>query len=653
MRGFILLVRRDLAQRVPLFVASLAMGLFIAAIPLLRGSQPSPAEIRGAAGLTAALSWCAVLAILLGGSIFTRDLTEHRLAFDFRLPVRPSAIWAARLLAAIVTIALAAALVLAPSALVGMDLAGAAAGLDEMIGHGIHGTLAYVPLAILALLLLANPIALASRTRTAWAGVDMLSVAVVGLAAFWTLAMLNRWEADIAFRWSCAALVLFCGLGATCASWLMLGRGRTEVDKAHKASSVGMFATALATAGILVGATTWILRPTTSQILGSSASARGLGTDWIQLVGPTMFASDVSFRFLVNPNHNRTIRLGPYSGKMVGGDAKLSFDGSTIGWLETDSSTLNFSRLHTLEALSPIAVPTATQVVMPARIGSWALSPDGKDVAVMEYTGGVKAPQRLVVSSVASGAVKAARMVPACVYRADIAFVSTRQLLIPCSELRTDSDVSESVSTLDLETSQLVPLDFRPRSPASFESGFRLFKGRSSWLRFEEIDTSGDSQGWRLLDPDGTRPEATVRLPATAFRYSGPPIGRQLHDGKFAIAIRTRDGSSILVFDTGGALERSIDVPLEGTTTVLAELAQPQTLLIATLPFPWRSLKEWWSVSLVDLSSGRHELVATAIRLSDWRDLGASRSVMRDQDGRFLWFNPHTRAIQPVLSESQ
>ena len=135
MRGFLLLFLRDLTQRWMLFVASLAMGLFIAAIPILKGSRLSPAELRGAAGLTAALIWCAVLAILLGGSIFTRDLTENRLAFDFRLPVRPGAIWAARLLAAIVTITLAAALVLAPSALVGMDFTGAAAGLDVLLGN--------------------------------------------------------------------------------------------------------------------------------------------------------------------------------------------------------------------------------------------------------------------------------------------------------------------------------------------------------------------------------------------------------------------------------------------------------------------------------------------------------------------------------------
>ena len=61
MRGFTLLFGRDLQQRWMLFAASFAMGLFIAAIPLLRGSRLSPAELRGAAGLTAALIWCAVL----------------------------------------------------------------------------------------------------------------------------------------------------------------------------------------------------------------------------------------------------------------------------------------------------------------------------------------------------------------------------------------------------------------------------------------------------------------------------------------------------------------------------------------------------------------------------------------------------------------
>ncbi|MEO7974080.1 MAG: hypothetical protein ABIU84_10895, partial [Thermoanaerobaculia bacterium] len=214
MRGFALLFRRDLLQRAPLFIASLAMGLFCAAIPLLPNTHAPSAELRGAAALTAALAWAAVLALLLGGSIFTRDLTENRLAFDFRLPVRPSAIWAARLLAAIATIALAAALVLAPSAFAGMDLAGAAAGFDVLlgVGEGGHGLpsktgVTFAPLAILALLLLANPVALAARARQAWAGVDMISFALIGVAGYWSWQSLRPWEAHSAIWWTTTVLV--------------------------------------------------------------------------------------------------------------------------------------------------------------------------------------------------------------------------------------------------------------------------------------------------------------------------------------------------------------------------------------------------------------------------------------------------------------
>jgi hypothetical protein len=256
-----------------LFVASFAMGLFNAACPFCQDERPKCGAPRRRSLITA-LIWAAVLALLFGGSIFTRDLTENRLAFDFRLPVRPGAIWAARLLAAIVTIALAAALVLAPSALFGMDFASAAAGLDVLIGIEPGGVgvpsrsfLAFAPIAALALLLLANPAALAARARQSWAGVDLFSVGIVSLAATWGWQLLELWEARTAL-WRASALVATLALlGAVVASFIQISRGRTEPDRAQKSLSLTLFAAAFATGSAALVYANWYVRPPLSSPL--------------------------------------------------------------------------------------------------------------------------------------------------------------------------------------------------------------------------------------------------------------------------------------------------------------------------------------------------------------------------------------------------
>lgn len=648
MRGFLLLFHRDLQQRWMLFVASFAMGLFIAAIPLLRGSRLSPAELRGAAGLTAALIWCAVLAILLGGSIFTRDLTENRLAFDFRLPVRPSAIWAARLLAAIVTIATAAAVLLTPPAMAGMDWTGAGAGLDEWIGHGATNALAYAPLALLALLLLTHPIALAARTRSGWAGVDVLSVLIVAVSVYVTTSWLLSWEAFQAIWHTYEAMGVLCLLGVLLASLRQLSGGRTEGDSAQRLLSLGLLATALAVSLLLTAASNWLLRPTTRQLADGSIGSRGIGSDWLLIVGNTHFASDVSFRFLVRPNSHRELRLGPYSPLLPGGDPTISLDGSTLAWLEKSSGNSAQLRLYTLDAFAASDSPRRTPVTTQSRIGSWGLSPDGKRFAVTEYVGRAREPQRLLVSTIDSGAVEATTIIPPCLYRAGLFFASPQQVVVPCSPMDEDPQVAESIFRFDVRSKTLSSIAFRPRSSASFEAAFGLFRGLRSWLEFEEGGAPTGGAALKLTDPDSSRVEVTLELPAATRRDHFYAVGRVLKDGRIVLAARIQDGNLLLVFAASGSPQRAIPIREGENTAVLQELPEANSVLIATRDPHLKSSDERWTLSLVDLSSERAATLASGVRLDPWREAGASRSVVRNARGKLLWFNPESRVLQEL-----
>jgi len=666
MRGFALLFRRDLQQRWMLFVASFAMGLFIAAIPLLRGSRLSPAELRGAAGLTAALIWCAVLAILLGGSIFTRDLTENRLAFDFRLPVRPGTIWAARLLAAIVTIALAATLVLAPSALFGMDFAGAAAGLDVLLGVGAGGQgipsrtgITIAPLAILALLLLANPVALASRARQAWAGVDMISFALIGLAGYWSWQTLLPWEVHSAIWWTTTVLVGTTFVGTAVASLLQVARGRTEADRAQSRLSIGLLVTALFAAGTTTGYSQWLTHPNLNDLVGNEAKAYSLGPDWVVIQGPTRPQQQMVARFLVAPDSGRTLRLGPLPGDPgTHKSVATSIDDSTIAWLESDGESRSLQFLHlstSAETPAPQATPTSTTDLCV----NWVLSPDGALVAALEMLGKETDPMRLVVSRLATGDVVASVTFPHCRVFGDMLFASNKEVLVPCGFPSAVSHDTVRMVRVDLAAKTTRNERYDPTFPPTLEASLGLVRTPRGWLKLEVTKPEpkygrqpdyGFQTAWRLLDYDSDRVIAALTPPSLVPGYARVH-GNELRSGLFAMAATGGENRLSLYSATGTQLHA---ISLGGSTSeVLAESADSNTILVGTYSPHYGGGGEFSFVT-VEVREGTIRPLEKGLHRAGWvGEIGSTHSVLSDSSGRLMWFNPHTKVLQPLLAETQ
>ncbi len=660
MRGFALLFRRDLVQRIPLFIASFAMGLFNACVPFLPGTNVPDAELRGAAGLITALSWAAVLAVIFGGSIFTRDLTESRLAFDFRLPVRPGAIWAARLLAAIATIAVAAGLVLAASAVAGMDLAGAAAGFDVLLGVGAGGQglpartgITLAPLAILALLLLANPVALASRARQAWAGVDMISLALIGFSGFWSWQTLRPWESHSAIWWTTTVLVGATFVGTTVASLLQVVRGRTEADKAQRRLSLGLLGTALLAAGTTTAYSQWLVHPNLNDLIGNMATSQSLGPDWVVIQGPTRSGHQMVARFLLAPATGQVHLLGPLPQRMWDRrSVTSSIDGSTIAWLDASGATSEAYDLYRLSSTDSNTKPEPTPVTVSSRGINLVLSPDGSSVAALERLGGVDDPVRLVVSKIASGDVTAAVQISRCRLFGDMLFVSTREVVIPCggpsyTDMQTESTL---LLRVDLATKETRTQPYRPERPPQLDRSLGLIQTPRGWLVLSEKKAAELTVGWDVLDAETGQTVSTLELPDLS-RYSYPR-GRQLRDGTFAITITNGSEGRLLLYSVRGQLRKSIDLP-EGTPRILAESADASSVLVATVAF--RAMgPPHESFSRVDFETGNTRPLGEDLHLRDW--LGAvssSHSVFSTNAGRLVWFNPQTEALQPLLPEAR
>lgn len=659
MRGFLLLFRRDLTQRAALFIASLVMGLLIVGISYLPGSRVSPAELRGAASLVTVLIWCSILAILLGGSIFTRDLTENRLAFDFRLPVRPTAIWAARLLAALATIAFAGALVLAAPALASMDFSGAAAGFDYTLrsdfGVSSHSTLTLASVALLVLLFLSNSLALAARTRQKWAALDFLTFVALAFGIYWNWQLLRPWGLGELASLLTGAVLGATLFGAGCSALAQVHRGRTEPDKAQKSLSIGLLASALLSLAGALGFSQWLLRPNLSDLLGGDLSvAQSLGPDWLSLSGKTSRTPFFQFRFLLQPETGRWIRLGPIPAQEeVGSRVARSMDGSTIAWMETAEGAEGLQLVTmSMDSTSPLPIPS--RVSPPFNSVRWALSPDGKFLAELQLAGGAF---RLVVSEIASGGVATSLQFPQCNVYGDMLFAARAELLIPCGAPSPSDLWTERVAILriNLSTKEIETRDYRPYSPPALEASAGLIQARRGWLRLEKLNASEMSGRWRLLDPDTGASLVTVKLPVDLRVLQSPATGRQLVDGTIAL-VRS---NQLFHFSTQGTTLGTIGLPA-GEAWIVAESANAAGVLVAVrsgsmsyFPDPSRRAPTQLSLIFVELSTGTVSLLDDRLHAQEFGQILADRSLYFSATGRLVWFNPTTHRLQQVLENTQ
>ncbi len=636
-----------------------------------RGTRLPPAELRGAAGLTAALIWCAVLALLLGGSIFTRDLTENRLAFDFRLPVRPGAIWAASLLAAIVTITLAAGLVLAPSALVGMDLASAAAGLDVLLGVGEGGQglpaktgITFAPLAILALLLLANPVALASRARQAWAGVDMISFALIGFAGYWSWQTLRPWEAHSAIWWTTTVLVGATFVGTTVASLLQVARGRTETDRAQKRLSTGLLATAMLAAGATTGYSQWLVHPNLNDLVGNEARAQSLGPDWVVIQGPTRSRQQMVARFLVAP------ALGGLCASALSREipepASPSPSRSTIrpspGWNreKREPGSLQLYRLST------DARGVRPRRQRPRRLRdlcvNWVLSPDGALVAALEMLGKETDPMRLVVSRLATGDVVAVVQFPHCRVFGDMLFASDKEVLIPCG-FPSYSDVQyEYVHLVRVNLVEKTTRDERYDAtfPPALDASLGLMRTPRGWLKLEVTKPEptygrrgpdyGFQTAWRLRDYDSGRVIAEL-APPSLIPGDARVHGSELRGGTLAMAASGGENQLSLYSAIGGQPQT---ISLGGSISeVFAESSDSETILVGSYTRHYGGGGEFSFVTIEIRGGTTRPLEKGLHPAGRLGEIGSTHSVLYNSSGRLLWFNPQSKAVQPLLGEAQ
>ena len=156
--------------------------------------------------------------------------------------------------------------------------------------------------------------------------------------------------------------------------------------------------------------------------------------------------------------------------------------------------------------------------------------------------------------------------------------------------------------------------------------------------------------GWNVLEPETGSEVAGLELQEPL--RDPYARGRQLRDRSFAIAAANRSGSSLLHFSLRGELETTVVLP-QGTSRILAESEDAKFLVVATVAArPDGPPQE--SYSLVDLATGTAKSMAGGLHLQDWYGaIGSNHTVFYGPSGRQLWFNPQSKALQPLLTDAQ
>lgn len=303
MNGTLTIAARELRERSFVLVTAAMISLtpFIAALLPHRGGTGTRSVII-VIGAIATAGLTLGLAIVLGGSIVGRELSERRLSFYFSKPVPASAIWFGKLAGAFAMIVLCFAITFLPSFLAahgewrstwGFSLAGASAAL--------LGLAAY-------LLLASHALTTMVRSRSPLIALDLALLA--GFAALaWMIVrplMLNGAVNLLAFV--AGSILLMVPVSVLAGGVWQLSRGRTDIRRSHRELSrffwIAMGIVIAAAAGYVA----WIFSagPRDLKIEQTTSNA---AADWIGITGRALHRGDYDPTFLVDLRSGKSIRV--------------------------------------------------------------------------------------------------------------------------------------------------------------------------------------------------------------------------------------------------------------------------------------------------------------------------------------------------------
>jgi hypothetical protein len=414
MRGFLAVFEREIAERRLLAPVALALGLLTLAAPLLPGVPAVGAEdLRSGMAVGLALAMSLILALILGGSVISRDLAEKRLGFYFSRPLSGWAVWAGKLSAAAALALGSGILVVLPAVLVGGGLG--LIGKGDLFLGPVGLAIGWVVLALL-FVLVGHAAGVILRSRSAWLTLDVAGLAVVGGLGWAAARRLLAAGAVGAAEILSVYLVLLSLAALTAAGAVQVIRGRTDARRGHRLLSLTLWGTLLA--GILAaqGWASWILAVDPEDLESVQVVAVDPYGPWVAVFGPAKSRFGYSPEFLLNVDTGRAALVqAPVSGLWF--RLRFSADGRWAAWLEPEGG----SPQGPFNLFRPERTRTAVSDL------TWliAISSDGHRVAL-------GSDRRITVAEVPSGRLLATGELPRNLgsYRDSLLFVGAERLRV-------------------------------------------------------------------------------------------------------------------------------------------------------------------------------------------------------------------------------
>jgi hypothetical protein len=537
MRGLTAVLRREIAERRLLLLASPVLGLLPLAAPLMSAGPAGSAgsELRDTAALFLALALSGLSALLLGASVVGADLASRRLAFFFSRPLTGGTVWAGKLGAAAICAWTAGLLALLPARLFDAAANGGDGGfLDIALRSGplLAIWFAGVPLTVL----IAHHFGVVLRTRSAWLVLDLAGAVTVAAIVLWTLRRLQYWGA-LPDPLPAAPLVAVgagaAGVALLAASAAQVIDGRADPVRGHRTLSLTFAGLALAGALAFAAlAQRWIaIGPLDLDRWSFAAVAPGQA--WIALAGPAPGPREYGAAFLLEVGTGRSVRAR--CAKSADEILPLAFsaDGRSAVWAENQGRQGTSPGVLVSLALDRAgAMPVPTPIVEAAPPAKLVLSPRGARIATV--TG-----RQVAVYELDSGRLLAAHTFgDALDWSPTVAFRDEDHLRLLASSDEAPGKHASAVYDLDLASRRLTRLATLP----------------CGWLR--------------VLSPDAERVACNGRSPEAAavfdlasgrqlaeLRQAGAKVrASYLADGRLALQVRGPAGTEVTILDVDGRL---------------------------------------------------------------------------------------------------
>lgn len=653
MRGFALLLVRELRRRLPAHLVSLGLALVTLLVPsfLGRASGAHAAEVRGAVAVGLALLWSLALAFIEGLGFLAGDLREGRLAFDFRLPIASLAIWAGRLVAAAASVASAAILILGPTAATGADLAWGLQGLLELVlgnsGLALHSPQVIVSILLLAVVLALDLVGLAIASRKAWLGVDLASAIVFKSLAY--LAIRPLWRAGAEAEAGFLIVVAIAGglLALLVATARQLAAGRTEPDRAHRTFSVTFALVALSTVGALSAWSAWYRTPGPRDLLESELNASPLTADLVWIAGRARHRGELVHAFLLEPRTGRYLHLSEAHPGLGHSRARVSLDRSRVAWRTSERrSTRSWaSRVRFADLARDFATPRESGIEWDGIPFAWALSPDGSHVASVWRNGSDDGSLRLRLEALESGGLLKSLTIQHCGSPGAMVFLDGKMILYGCGWPSTTSNRLLGYGLLiDLESGETkahgrIPYPDRPIDSAFASAPHRWFAPPAArWSRED------GGAGWLHIEGE---PSVEIPAPASLDAKSLVASARFLANRELVVGWIDSRGGVLAFYDEAGELLRAI--PSEFRWPAL--FCESDDALFAgtyLLPPPHRLL----DTTLYRLSKSAPTLVE---RVGDFRSFPPSSAaspttLFLRPDRKVFWLDLSTGKLVPLFA---